>query len=535
MRRLALALCVAVVLSIGLPSHAGAATLAQTWGVGIEPFGVTIDPATGKVYVAISNHTNYVPNPEDMWIIDPYAPMDPLTSFIHFPAPQVMSVLDASLGRLFVTLTNNTLAIVDVSTRTIVGTVVDAGGPGVALDPATHRVYASSFHGLVVIDGATGAVLARTTAASSFDAWWMVAHDPARHRLFVTNGNFSGAPSLVVLDDADLSVVANIPLPAIPRLALTVDPGRGLVYVGGFSSGSAPLGSLYAIDESSFQITTTLDVGGGVASPISTTLVPGTNRLYVSNINGPNGSYPGNALVTVDTATFSVVERSPLQFQPGQSALHTDGRLYVAGFDARLLAAISFNRPPVVDAVTVAPSDPDTNAVLAASVASHDPDGDAVTLAYRWYRNGVVLPGETAATLDLSRSGNGDHGDTITVEVTASDGALTSAAVSASVVVRNSAPTLTVSLSDTTPTKRTILTATAVGRDADGDTLTYTFSWRLNGKLKETTTGASAASALDLRAVEAGIGDVVSVDVVVSDGAATAAANASARVTPAGR
>jgi len=102
-------------------------------------------------------------------------------------------------------------------------------------------------------------------------------------------------------------------------------------------------------------------------------------------------------------------------------------------------------------------------------------------------------------------------------------------------VVRNSAPTLTVSLSDTTPTKRTILTATAVGRDADGDTLTYTFSWRLNGKLKETTTGASAASALDLRAVEAGIGDVVSVDVVVSDGAATAAANASARVTPAGR
>ncbi len=640
MRRLAAAICVALLLSAGLPAHATAASVAQTWPVGIEPFGVTIDPRDGKVYVAISDHNNWS-GTEYMWAIDPTVPLpwDPaaLPRFL-LPRIQVMSALDQDLDRLFVS-TAGGLAIVDVPTHTLVTNVALGTTAGVALDKSTHRVYATtlssgaSLTGVALVDGASGSVLATRQATSPNDAWWDVVQDPVRHRLYVTNGNFGGAPSLVVLDDGDLSLVANIPLPAIPRLALSVDVARGLVYVGGFSSGSAPFGSLYAIDEGSLQIVRTLDVGGGIASPFSMTLMPETNTLYISNIAGFNGSYPGNALVTVETSTFSVVARLALPFQPGQSAIHPDGRLYLAGFDTRQLAVIKLtNSAPVIDMVAVDPVGARTNDLVNARVTAHDPDGDAITFTYRWYRNSVLLPDETAATLDLGKPGNGDRGDLVTVQVTTSDGHMASASVSssfrvadtapsvavslddaaprtndtliatavgsdadadvltytftwtvngtvrrtqsgsgtsdtfdlslagngdradtvsvsvvafdgslqsavaqASATVADSAPTVSVSLSDTRPSKRTVLTATAAGRDADNDTLTYTFTWRVNDKLKQTTSGGANTSSFDLRAAEAEVGDRVTIDVLVSDGAATASASASATVTPAGR
>src|SRR5713101_2680197 len=283
MRRLVAALCVAVLLSVGLPVHATAASVAQTWPVGIEPFGVTIDPRDGKVYVAISDHNNWY-GTEYMWAIDPSVPLpwDP-TALPRFQLPrtQVMSVLDQDLDRLFVS-TAGGLAVVDVPTHAVIANVALGATAGVALDRATHHVYVTggtSLNAVALVDGVSGNVLVTRQATNVNDAWWTLAQDPVRHRLYVANGNYSGSPSLVVLDDSDLSIIANIPLPAVPRLALSVDVARGLVYIGGFTSGTSPFGSLYAIDEDSLQIVRTLDVGGGLASPFSMTLVPETNTL----------------------------------------------------------------------------------------------------------------------------------------------------------------------------------------------------------------------------------------------------------------
>lgn len=112
------------------------------------------------------------------------------------------------------------------------------------------------------------------------------------------------------------------------------------------------------------------------------------------------------------------------------------------------------NTPPVIDSVTLGPTQPVTGDVLVADVASHDVDRDltngrcdaparlcdVVRLSYEWFNGGTRL-GETGDHLDLSVAGNGDRGDTITVAVTASDG-LDTTTRTASVVVVDSAPSI---------------------------------------------------------------------------------------------
>src|SRR6185436_9165980 len=79
---------------------------------------------------------------------------------------------------------------------------------------------------------------------------------------------------------------------------------------------------------------------------------------------------------------------------------------------------------------------PKTNDTLTATATSADADNDAVTLSYVWKVNGTTRKTTTTTSLtdtfDLSQAGNGDKGDTITVEVTPNDGSVNGSLVSAS-------------------------------------------------------------------------------------------------------
>ncbi len=140
---------------------------------------------------------------------------------------------------------------------------------------------------------------------------------------------------------------------------------------------------------------------------------------------------------------------------------------------------------------------PKTNDTLTATATKADADGDTVTLTYVWKVNGVVKKttsgsSSLADTFDLSQPGNGDLGDTITVEVTPNDGTINGATASATATVANHAPTATVSLNDHTPKTNDTLTATATKADADGDAVTLTYVWKVNGVVKKTTSGSSS-------------------------------------------
>ncbi len=194
------------------------------------------------------------------------------------------------------------------------------------------------------------------------------------------------------------------------------------------------------------------------------------------------------------------------------------------------------NQPPVVDSVTIDQTSPVTNDVLTATIASHDPDGNPVTYAYQWSRNGVNIAGGTGSTLDLSAPGNGNKGDAIALRVVASDGSLQSAPVtSAPVTIVDAPPTATVGLSPTSPTTTDVLTATAAAADLDGDAVTLTYVWTVNGVVRQTTAGTSSLTdTFDLGPSGNGDpGDVVSVSVTPNDGTVDGTA-ASASVTVAG-
>jgi DNA-binding beta-propeller fold protein YncE len=523
MRQFGAALGLALVLSAALPRGADAATIERTYPVGNEPFGVTIDPADGRIYVANSDRGSS--NPGILSVVDPTSPPCSPSSCgvktIALASPPLMSALDRGLGRLFVTTNDRTLTFVDIATQSVSNTVPNAGRFGVALDEATHHVYASSGTSLSMVDGVTGAVL-DTEPAGSGDNWWAVALDIGANRVYVTNLDLD-APSLVILAADDLSFVDEVPLPEVPRLALAVDTARQLVYVGGFSS----LGRLYVVDANAREIVRALDLQAGGTFPLSATLVASEDRLYLSHAS----PFSPNSIVVLDLATEQVVQRIPLSWQPGMTALHADGRLYVAESSANSLAAIR-NTSPVLSSVGLAPSAPRTNDTLTATASATDADGDALTYAFTWKVNGdvrsVVSGPSPSSSFDLAVAGNGDQGQTVSVEVVVSDGTQSSVA-SASVVIANSAPTVAVSLNDTSPQTRDLLVATAVAQDADSDPLTLSYTWTVNGVVRQT----GASNTFDLAVKGNGDnGDVVGVTATASDGSSSATASASATVTP---
>ncbi|HZS46659.1 MAG TPA: choice-of-anchor Q domain-containing protein [Blastocatellia bacterium] len=123
---------------------------------------------------------------------------------------------------------------------------------------------------------------------------------------------------------------------------------------------------------------------------------------------------------------------------------------------------------------------PQTKDTLTATATSADADSDTVFLTYVWKVNGVLRRTTTTNaltdTFDVSQSGNGDRGDTITVEVTPNDGIIDGSIVSASATVADSAPTdislSNSSIAENNPVGTTLGTFTTTDPDS-GDTQTY--------------------------------------------------------------
>ncbi len=234
--------------------------------------------------------------------------------------------------------------------------------------------------------------------------------------------------------------------------------------------------------------------------------------------------------------TIALLPGSPA-IDAGDPALNTAG----AGFDQRgtgfprvkygridIGAFEVQNVPPIMASVTLSPTNPKTNDTLTATPSASDADGDTLTYSYLWKKNGAVIAGESASSLDLSKLGNGDKGDQITVSVTASDSGSTSPSLTSdAVTVQNSAPLVSgVSIDQASPkTNQTLSFSVGTLTDADGDTLTPSYQWKKNGQALVGQTGAT----LDLSVAGNGDkGDIISVVVMTSDGTASASSESPA-------
>lgn len=170
------------------------------------------------------------------------------------------------------------------------------------------------------------------------------------------------------------------------------------------------------------------------------------------------------------------------------------------------------NTPPTAPAVSLAPDAPTTTDDLVVSIDADatDADGDTVAYSYRWAVDGVEAPEHTTATVPASATA---RGQTWSVAVIPDDGVDTGEPGTAQVVVVDTAPEAqSVVLAPTAPLTSDDILATPSGTDVDGDPLTWTYAWTINGvEVPDVLTDTLPASATSR-------GDVVAVTAIPSDG-----------------
>ena len=139
------------------------------------------------------------------------------------------------------------------------------------------------------------------------------------------------------------------------------------------------------------------------------------------------------------------------------------------------------NSPPQVTSVLLSPTAVYTDDTVVASAATTDPDGDSVTLGFSWTVDGAeVLTGSSSITGTAF-----DKDDVIAVTVTPHDGTDAGSALSsASITVLNTppgAPGVSISPSDPVEGEDLVCTVPTGSTDADGDSVSYDFTWTVDG------------------------------------------------------
>jgi plastocyanin len=178
---------------------------------------------------------------------------------------------------------------------------------------------------------------------------------------------------------------------------------------------------------------------------------------------------------------------------------------------------------------------PNTSATITAAATMADVDpGESVTLTYEWKNGATVVKTTTNTasltdTLNLGVAGNGDNGDTVTVKVTANDGAVAGSPVTDSASVGNEPPAISsVAINQSSPRTADTLSVTVTATDPDLDPLTYSYQWRKG----VTDIPGATGSTLNLSTAGNGDkGDQISVRVVANDGAADSTPMTSPAVT----
>lgn len=473
------------------------------------------------------------------------------------PAPFSQSwfdvAVDATNGLVFVTNGSGltpSLHILLASDMQRAGKNISLPGAaryGLAVDESRHRVYVAGSD-LTGGDAGTVSVLdVLSVDPVTFIVEFTLRHfpfagypedlvyDAAAHRVWVTETHHN---KLVELNDETLAVVSETPLPWQPGLAAFGRDGRLYVSgqsaseVGAFNVADQPANSAPVIDRV-------------VVTPLEAT----TDQLLTATVDAhdPDGD-PFTVTYQWSVGTKVLVgETAPTLdlLKPGNGDRDDRVCLAVTAFDGKDETMVSNcfvqvrDSAPVVTELTLDPATPATSATLRATAVATDVDGDKLEYTFRWSvgndERRVTTSDSPTDTLDLAIPGNGDAGEVVSVEVFVSDRTLQSARTIATATVANTGPTVSVSVNDVTARKQDALVATVTAGDGDGDALLFTYVWRVDGVVKLTTSGTSATtSELDLRAVAAHIGDVITVNVTVSDGTTTASASAMATVTPAG-
>ena len=159
-----------------------------------------------------------------------------------------------------------------------------------------------------------------------------------------------------------------------------------------------------------------------------------------------------------------------------------------------LLLLAACNAPPEGGLVSIDPTEPTTTDALTAVITEDavDPNGKPVTYTYAWTVDGTAADDLTTDTVPADRTTKGEVWE---VTATPSDGKKVGEDFSASVTINNSAPTVTdVAITPGDITIAGTLQAAYDTDDVDGDTVSVSLSWTVDGTEVGTGESLSAAS-----------------------------------------
>ena len=154
------------------------------------------------------------------------------------------------------------------------------------------------------------------------------------------------------------------------------------------------------------------------------------------------------------------------------------------GLTGTSTVTFTVNGAPGAPVVSIAPATPTSLDDLTAQldVSAPDPEGDTLTYAWSWTNDGV--PQGALAGSSIVPASNTIRDQVWEVTVVASDGWSTGPAATASVTIANGAPSTTAPIISPTLlyTSNSPTCGGAVGSDPDGDPVTVTLSWEVNGQ-----------------------------------------------------
>ena len=187
----------------------------------------------------------------------------------------------------------------------------------------------------------------------------------------------------------------------------------------------------------------------------------------------------------------------------------TTGDVYTNG----VCQGTQSNNPPTISSVALTPANAYAGTTLVCTASgANDINGDAITFSYEWFVNGI-------STGNGATYNGAVGGDTVYCVITPFDGIEYGASVTSSTItIQNSAPVVGLPQIQRTSTPQywdgyhvgDQFTCTASATDADGDVLTYSYTWKVNGVSH--TTGQN----LDTTSLSSG--DSINCMVVVNDG-----------------
>ncbi|MEU9163701.1 YncE family protein [Streptomyces sp. NPDC048424] len=245
--------------------------VSATIQVGLRPESVAADPQFGVCVANGGNNTMSVIDRFNAVIatVNMGGPLGP-------PFNAVRVAVDHLMGRAYVTnRLSDRVAIISISgdPSFVVPDFIDVPGPlGVAVDPASHRVYVTQpdFNRVSVIDPATKEVITTIPVRQQPAG---IAVDPQRHRVYVANSGFKTVSAIdIAAGGTAAGGIADIDVGAGPE-CVAVD-SRGDVYV------THPDGLVRLIDAGTDSVTARIAVG---SQPAGLAFESHSNRVYVAN------------------------------------------------------------------------------------------------------------------------------------------------------------------------------------------------------------------------------------------------------------